>query len=632
MWAEDYQRKHGILPETILQYWVDASPGAFSVGMFTKDPEAELNYITKCEKLVESGVLNRWGSRRGWYIPRRIALVEMDYVNANDNALELWLPFELSDIVELYENSIVIIAGAPNAGKALCNNTSILTQDKWKDIKDLTTKDMVWGKDGRPVDITGVFPQGKRNCYRFIFNDRSWIDSDEDHIWTIQTSYQLHKRETGHGNKNEQFGKWINLTTKQIVDRYGIGKITQKTPKIPQNAPINFKSKKIPMSPYILGLLLGDGCFRRSSTTISTVDKEIVDILICAGLKVRYSNGCDYRLLGVGKIIRKLGLFGKKSQDKYIPQKYLFNDIKTRLSLLKGLMDSDGSIDKTGKTIEYCTASKRLALDVQFLIRSLGGSASIKKSKAFYVYKGEKNQGLDRYRLYIKINIKIFQLRRKRERQQLFKKTSEKKIHEIQHIGEKETTCISTTATDGLFIAKDFIITHNTCLMLNILAENVHWGWDMHYFNSEMSAGELKKRLLKFDYKGLDDWGFKAYERAEDFQDVIVPGKKSLNVIDFLEVHDEFYIIGRKIKEIHDRLDGGVAIIALQKNPGADAGLGGFRSLEVARLALSVDYGKVKIVKAKNFRQPELNPNSMVRDFKILHGSQIIPNGDWYFV
>lgn len=288
MWAEDYQRKHGILPETILQYWVDASPGAFSVGMFTKDPEAELNYITKCEKLVESGVLNRWGSRRGWYIPRRIALVEMDYVNANDNALELWLPFELSDIVELYENSIVIIAGAPNAGK--------------------------------------------------------------------------------------------------------------------------------------------------------------------------------------------------------------------------------------------------------------------------------------------------------------------------------------------------------TCLMLNILAENVHWGWDMHYFNSEMSAGELKKRLLKFDYKGLDDWGFKAYERAEDFQDVIVPGKKSLNVIDFLEVHDEFYIIGRKIKEIHDRLDGGVAIIALQKNPGADAGLGGFRSLEVARLALSVDYGKVKIVKAKNFRQPELNPNSMVRDFKILHGSQIIPNGDWYFV
>lgn len=291
VWAEDYQRKHGILPETILQYWVDASPGAFSVGMFTRDPEAELSYITKCERLVETGVLNRWGSKRGWYIPRRCELVEMDYVNADDNPVNIWLPFDLSDKVELYENSIVVIAGAPNAGK--------------------------------------------------------------------------------------------------------------------------------------------------------------------------------------------------------------------------------------------------------------------------------------------------------------------------------------------------------TALLLNILAENTHWGaegkgWDMHYFNSEMSAGELKKRLLKWDYKSLNDWSFKAYERAEDFQDVIVPGKNSLNVIDFLEVHDEFYIIGRKIKEIHDRLDGGIAIIAIQKNPGNDAGLGGFRSLEVARLAIALDYGRVKIVKAKNFKDPELNPNGLLRDFKILYGCQLITKEDWF--
>ena len=286
MWAEDYQEKHGILPETILQYWVDASPGAFSVGMFTRDPEAEMNYITKCEKLVETGVLNRWGSKRGWYIPRKLELVEMDYINADDKPVDIWLPFELSDYVELYENSVVVIAGAPNSGK--------------------------------------------------------------------------------------------------------------------------------------------------------------------------------------------------------------------------------------------------------------------------------------------------------------------------------------------------------TSLLLNIIKENQNKVWDINYFNSEMSAGELKKRLNKFDYMSLDMWNFKAYERAEEFQDVIIPGKNSLNIIDFLEIHDEFYIVGRKIKEIHDRLDGGLAIIAIQKNPGNDAGLGGFRSLEVARLALAIDYGRAKIVKAKNFRQPELNPNSLVRDFKILHGSQLIARMDWY--
>jgi len=285
-WAEKYYQEHGIYPETLLAYWIEASPGAFNVGMFTKDPEVELSYVEKCEKMVVSGVLNRWGSKRGWYIPRRLELKPMDFINADDESVDIWLPFGLSDYVELYENSVVIIAGSPNTGK--------------------------------------------------------------------------------------------------------------------------------------------------------------------------------------------------------------------------------------------------------------------------------------------------------------------------------------------------------TCLLLNIIKENINKEWDINYFNSEMSSGELKKRLCKFDYMNLDDWKFNAYERAEDFQDVIKPGKNSLNIIDFLEIHDEFYIMGRKIKEIHDRLNGGIAIIAIQKNPGTDQGLGGFRSLEVARLALAVDYGRVKIVKAKNFRKSDFNPNSLVRDFKILHGSQLIAPADWY--
>lgn len=167
-----------------------------------------------------------------------------------------------------------------------------------------------------------------------------------------------------------------------------------------------------------------------------------------------------------------------------------------------------------------------------------------------------------------------------------------------------------------------------TAFMLNIIKENMS-RFNVHYFNSEMSAGELKTRLKKFDYVSLDQWDFKAYERSGDFHDVIKPGPENLNVIDFLEVHDEFFMIGRKIKEIHDALNGSVAIIALQKNPGADTGLGGFRSLEVTRLALAIDYGRLKIVKAKNF-SGENNPNGQVIDFGILHGSQLIKRSDWH--
>lgn len=168
-----------------------------------------------------------------------------------------------------------------------------------------------------------------------------------------------------------------------------------------------------------------------------------------------------------------------------------------------------------------------------------------------------------------------------------------------------------------------------TACMLNIIYENQDKGWDIHYFSSEMGAEELRKRLDKFPYRSIDDWNFKAYSRAGDFADVIKKGKNSLNIVDFLEVHDEFYVIGKKIKEIHDKLKGGIAVIGLQKNPGSDTGLGGFRMLEVTRLAIALDSGRVKIVKAKNFRTTE-NPNGLMLNFKLVQGCQFMPQERWY--
>jgi len=165
-------------------------------------------------------------------------------------------------------------------------------------------------------------------------------------------------------------------------------------------------------------------------------------------------------------------------------------------------------------------------------------------------------------------------------------------------------------------------------LCFNIIKEN-HHRMDIHYFNSEMGAGELKKRLSNFPDIALDQWNFKAYERAGDFEDVIFPGLGNLNIIDFLEIHDEFYVIGKKLKAIHDRLQGAVAIVCLQKNPGQDTGLGGWRSMEVTRLALALDYERVKITVGKNRRDPAKNPRGLVKNFKILGGHQIIDRHKW---
>lgn len=145
------------------------------------------------------------------------------------------------------------------------------------------------------------------------------------------------------------------------------------------------------------------------------------------------------------------------------------------------------------------------------------------------------------------------------------------------------------------------------------------------YFSSEMGALELKDRLSKFD-RPLTSWRVKFKERASNFADVIKPD--AINIIDFLEVHDEFYKIGGLIKDIYDKLNTGLAVIAIQKNRGTEFGLGGMRSLEKARLYLAIEPGKIKIVKGKNWAS-QLNPNGFEHLFKLVQGCHFQEEGRW---
>jgi hypothetical protein len=165
-----------------------------------------------------------------------------------------------------------------------------------------------------------------------------------------------------------------------------------------------------------------------------------------------------------------------------------------------------------------------------------------------------------------------------------------------------------------------------TAMVLNLIRYNMH-KWKTHYFNSEMSAMELRLRLSQFHELGLNDWTFTPYARADNFSDVIF--KDELNIIDFLEIHDEFYKVGGLLKDIHDKVGNGIAIVCIQKNPGSDQGLGGFRTLEVARLAFAIKPGVMKIVKAKAWQNGRPNPNGYRARFKLLHGSDFIIQGTW---
>ena len=168
-----------------------------------------------------------------------------------------------------------------------------------------------------------------------------------------------------------------------------------------------------------------------------------------------------------------------------------------------------------------------------------------------------------------------------------------------------------------------------TSLILNLIADNMY-RFKCHLFSSEMGRDELTMRLGKFSDIPWEDWDkhLKAYARTEHFADVIRPGEGTINFVDYIELADEFYKIAGYLTEIHNRLNGAVAVIAAQKNPGTDVAKGGYGSLEKPRLYISIDPGRMKIVKAKNWKG-KTNPNRLEMTFKLHNGTEFQQTSGW---
>lgn len=192
---------------------------------------------------------------------------------------------------------------------------------------------------------------------------------------------------------------------------------------------------------------------------------------------------------------------------------------------------------------------------------------------------------------------------------------------------EKEVEIVYPLYLDSWFVTlpRNIIIiagepdSGKTAWLLNFVKLNMEH-FDIHYFNSEMGEMELRSRLSKFAIP-LKDWQkVHWWERSGNFADVIRPD--SVNVIDFLEITEEHYRIGTWIKQIHDRLRKGIAIIAIQKKRGADVGRGGDVTLEKPRLYINLSPGKAKIVKCKNWKHEDTNPNGMELEFRLVKGCE----------
>lgn len=166
-----------------------------------------------------------------------------------------------------------------------------------------------------------------------------------------------------------------------------------------------------------------------------------------------------------------------------------------------------------------------------------------------------------------------------------------------------------------------------TAFLLNFIRLNMY-DFSIYYQSSEMGPEELASRLENFEGINLEDWNFEAEQRSRDFADVVRPD--CVNIIDYLELAGDFYAVADYMRQIHDRLAGGIALVALQKKRDAELGRGGDFGLEKPRLYLSMDAGKLTIQKCKNWASHDENPNGLKLEFKTVAGCRFTTTRSWY--
>jgi len=404
----------------------------------------------------------------------KIELVEIPYPDAAPAELTLYPHFVMRDYQgpiirslkdEQYSKRVDLQTGL---GKAQSLDAKIKVPDGWKKMGDIQVGDTITAWDGKQTNVTGVFPQGRIPMYRITFADGRSTEVCGEHLWQ---SYYIN---TSHPQR------WKVRTTKELLRL-----ISMPNPRvyIPLPEAELGEDISLPMEPYTLGVLLGDGGFTTRSPIISTPDSFILKELekyLPDTLSIKHSSAYDYRISAkqgnqVGcniytTVLRELELLGKRSWEKHIPKEYFNGSRQQRLSLLQGLLDTDGTVTKegTGSSVSFSSSSYQLATGVQYLVRSLGGIASISlKEATYYTYKDEKKKGRISYQVNIrhKLPSELFRLPRKKKLTKDDGQYAAKlklRVKSIVPIGNKEAQCISIDHPDRLYVTDDFIVTHNT--------------------------------------------------------------------------------------------------------------------------------------------------------------------------
>jgi phosphate starvation-inducible PhoH-like protein len=363
-------------------------------------------------------------------------------------------------------------------GRAQPIESGVLTPGGFAPIGSLSVGDLVVGSDGRPTPVIGVFPQGRKEVFRLKAQDGASTLCCGEHLWAVSTAVDHRFRKSPRV-----------LETREMIDRLRAAHAHRFELPLVSRA-VEFEPRPVPMDPYALGLLLGDGCLTTSTTpSFSTADPELALALELnlEGIHLVHKSGFDYVLRNrsggrggvivanpVTSLLRELGLAGTRSATKFVPESYLHNSPSVRIGVLQGLLDTDGGpVTQTKRScrVQYVTTSPRLRDDVLFLVRSLGGVAYCRtRPSAGRTPRRANGRPVgyrsDSYVLDIRLPDAIapFRLTRKLWTYLAFGGGGRpmRFVDSIEPAGERDTVCIQVAAADSLYVTDDFLVTHNT--------------------------------------------------------------------------------------------------------------------------------------------------------------------------
>ena len=398
---------------------------------------------------------------------------------------------------------ITTLAGNADSGKCLGKDTPVLLFDGTvKKVQDITINDKLMGPDSKKRTILSI-SRGEELLYKITpnYGNLSWV-CNESHILSLKASYSFI-----YNKKKYLKGSILNISVKDYL-------------KLPVNArhalkqyhvSVEWKEKPVSIDPYYLGLWLGDGTsslVNQVTTADRPIKNYLYDLAKAASLSVRVqeqrSNKSEVISLTKGlqqktknSLVEKMRALGVE-KNKHIPFDYLCNSSKIRLALLAGLLDSDGYLNKTGKSCyEITQKNKNLINDIVFLSRSLGFRTKLSEKIGSISSIGFNGTY---YRLTISGDVNIIPCKLRRKRAVSRKGNKAPDVTGITVTKLKKGSYFGFTLKENpLFLLGDFTVTHNTSIAIQAMKAALEQGCGVVYAETENKTTEKDMKAWGVD-------------------------------------------------------------------------------------------------------------------------------------